>query len=190
MWPARRSMPRVRFTRILGCNKYTAMASADCLPKGSVTGDLYAGSSGSSRLVSETTIALMSARFPDLSISHLERDVLLRWSNIRILAARVVLRSRIVLWLADGRGVGSVAASAGVAPGTVRLWRRRFSEQGLAGLLRDAPGRGRKPALGPEARTALRERTGMDAALTVRERARVLGVSAATVSRWRRRTAG
>jgi transposase len=132
----------------------------------------------------------MSARSPGVSISRLERDVLLRWSRSRVLAARVVLRSRIVLSLTDGRSVKSVTAALAIAPGTVRLWRRRFNEQGLAGLLRDAPGRGRKPALGPDARHALRDGTGTDAGLTVREQARLLGVSAATVSRWRRRTAG
>ncbi|MGH9237190.1 MAG: helix-turn-helix domain-containing protein [Vicinamibacterales bacterium] len=99
-----------------------------------------------------------------------------------------MLRSRIVLMLADGYGVKAVAERLGIAPATVRLWRRRFGESGPEGLLRDAAGRGRKPLLDSETRRSLREQLGAGADPPLRERARALGVSVSTVSRWRRRS--
>ena len=88
-------------------------------------------------------------------LSQSDRELLARWSRRRTLAARVVLRSRILLMLGAGRGVAAVAAALRVAPATVRLWRRRFLEHGPQGLLKEAPGRGRKPALNLAAREAL-----------------------------------
>lgn len=117
-----------------------------------------------------------------------DRTLLFTWSRSQTLAARVVLRSRIILMLADGDSVKTVATALGIVPATVRLWGRRFRESGPSVVLRDAPGRGRKPALDLVARRALRQGSGVEDAVTVRERARELGVSASTVSRWRRRT--
>ena len=130
---------------------------------------------------------VVSGRKP-LQISVRDREVLRQWSRSRTLAARVVLRSRIVLMVAGGDGVKAVSDALRIAPATVRLWSRRFRERGPSGLLRDAPGRGRKPALDPAARQALRSAAGVGDGRTVRERARELGVSASTVSRWRRRS--
>jgi transposase len=93
----------------------------------------------------------------------------------------------IVLLSADRDSARAVAVAMGISPATVRLWRQRFSERGPAGLLRDAPGRGRKPALDPESLETLRRRFKAGAVVTTRERGRELGVSASTVSRWRRR---
>ena len=121
-------------------------------------------------------------------ISVHDRETLRRWSRSRTLAARVVLRSRIILALGEGDGVTAVADALGIAPATVRLWRRRFEEHGPAGLQQDAPGRGRKPALDLVTREALGKASGVKGALSLREHAKELGVSAATVSRWRRRS--
>jgi transposase len=118
-------------------------------------------------------------------ISKPDRKTLEEWSRSRTLAARVVLRSRIVLQLADGEGVRAVGRALGVAPATVRLWRERFLEHGPPGLLKDAPGRGRKPALDPTVRETLRTAGNGVEPLAARALARVLGVSASTVSRWR-----
>lgn len=131
--------------------------------------------------------ALGPSRKGGLEISPHDRSLLVKWSKSRTLAARVVLRSRIVLMLAHGQGVGAVADAVGVAHGTVRLWERRFRESGPQALLRDAPGRGRKPVLDSESRQALRHEPGVGGALTLQQLARKLGVSASTVSRWRRR---
>ena len=120
-------------------------------------------------------------------LSQSDRALLARWSRRRTLAARVVLRSRILLMLGAGRGVAAVAAALRVAPATVRLWRRRFLEHGPQGLLREAPGRGRKPVLDLATREALVADTQGGGFPSVRTRAGELGVSASTISRWRRR---
>jgi hypothetical protein len=44
----------------------------------------------------------------------------------------------------------SIAAAVGVNRHTVKLWRKRFAEQGLQCLWQIAPGRGRKPVYGTE----------------------------------------
>lgn len=56
---------------------------------------------------------------------------------------KVALRGRIVLLAAQGLSNQAIATQLGTSRPTVLLWRRRFSEQGVAGLLRDArkPGR-------------------------------------------------
>ena len=129
----------------------------------------------------------MGASDTALPLSTRDRKHLERWSRSRTLASRVVLRSRIVLMLADGHGVNTVTRVLKVAPATVRLWRRRVRERGAEALLQDAPGRGRKPVLDEATREALRVRHANGDQMTIRQRARELGVSAATVSRWRRR---
>ena len=53
-----------------------------------------------------------------------------------------MLRARIVLRSAEGLPIERVATETGVAIMTVKLWRRRYAERGLAGLLDEArPGR-------------------------------------------------
>ena len=62
---------------------------------------------------------------------------------------RLVLRARIVLAAAEGMKNWDIAKDCGCSPATARLWRNRWLEHGLVGLM-DAPGRGRKPKYGPE----------------------------------------
>jgi DNA-directed RNA polymerase specialized sigma24 family protein len=61
---------------------------------------------------------------------------------------REVQRARIVLMAADGLENGEIARRVDVTVDTVRKWRKRFIDHGLAGL-EEAPGRGRKPAFPP-----------------------------------------
>lgn len=122
-----------------------------------------------------------------LEISARARALLVKWSRSRTLATRVVLRSRIILLLAESGSVRSVATTLGVARGTVLLWRRRFIQHGPDTLLHDASGRGRKPVLEPSVRETLRADRKQNGAPSGRTRARELGVSASTVSRWSRR---
>lgn len=56
---------------------------------------------------------------------------------------RVALRGRIVLLAAQGLSNQAIATELGTSRPTVLLWRRRFAEQGVAGLLHDAPKPGR-----------------------------------------------
>ena len=65
-----------------------------------------------------------------------------RLSRGRSTAARVVMRSRIVLLAAEGLQNKQIAALE-VAPRMAALWRGRFLELGVEGLLKDAPARRR-----------------------------------------------
>ena len=57
-------------------------------------------------------------------------------------------RARIVLLAAWGRSTRSIAEEVGVQPRIVSNWRRRFAEEGLAGL-KDRPRGSREPLYGP-----------------------------------------
>jgi len=57
---------------------------------------------------------------------------------------RLATRARLVLRAADGVAIERIAAEVGVAIMTVKLWRRRYAEAGLAGLA-DAPRPGPPP---------------------------------------------
>lgn len=60
-------------------------------------------------------------------------------------AAVPALRARVILLAAEGRGSAAIGARLGLAPSTVRLWRRRFLQSGLEGLRdRHRPGRPRE----------------------------------------------
>lgn len=124
----------------------------------------------------------------------LEADVrrkLEQQSRRRSTAARVVLRSRIVLFAADGLQNKQIAAALNVAPRMVTLWRRRFLEQGVAGLLKDAPRPGRAPSITTEIAATLIAKTTQSTPAnathwSTRTMAREMGVSKASVSRiWR-----
>jgi hypothetical protein len=77
-------------------------------------------------------------------VSREDRRTLDRWVRMPTAPQRLVLRSRIVLLLADGYAAREVARRLGVSRPTVALWRRRYAEEGCHALTRDRPGRGRK----------------------------------------------
>jgi transposase len=83
------------------------------------------------------------------SASSTDRQLLQRWLKAPTTPQRVVRRSRIVLLAIDGMREQDIAAKVGVSRPTVRLWLSRFDKLGVEGLLRDAPGRGRRPSLEP-----------------------------------------
>jgi transposase len=64
---------------------------------------------------------------------------------------RAVHRARVVLHSAEGMAIARIAAETGVAPMTVRLWRQRYAERGLEGLI-DEPRSGRPPVYSREQR--------------------------------------
>jgi len=109
----------------------------------------------------------------------------------RSTAARVVLRSRIVLLAADGLQNKLIAATLKVAPRMVTLWRGRFLEQGVTGLLKDAPRPGPPPSITTEITAKLIAKTTQSTPAnatqwSTRTMAREMGVSKASVSRiWR-----
>jgi transposase len=87
------------------------------------------------------------------------RGSLERQARGRSTAVRVVMRSRIVLLAADGLQNNQIAAQMGIAPRTVALWRGRFLELGLNGLLKDAARPGRKPSISASVVSQVIEKT-------------------------------
>src|SRR6266700_1248480 len=134
-----------------------------------------------------------------------DRAELARWSQGRL--PWLAERARIVLACAEpGSGVARVAAELGSTRMTVRKWRRRFAEDGLAGLTdHDRPGRpvAELVLAGAEreqlSRWARRAKTSQALALRAKivlacaegrnnkEVAGQLRVTESTVARWRRR---
>ncbi len=66
-----------------------------------------------------------------------------------VLAHRVVVQAKALLWAAEGVANDEIGRRCGVDSDAVRRWRSRFAEQGVAGVGRIAKGRGRKPSLPP-----------------------------------------
>jgi transposase len=85
-----------------------------------------------------------------VAVSEDQRQQIEQWLAALGTPQQVALRCRIVL--ASGRGESEVAIAAAMKINrkTVRLWRDRFRQQGLASLWDIAPGRGRKPTYGPD----------------------------------------
>ena len=80
-----------------------------------------------------------------INLTEEERATLTRWSRGRSTAARLVHRAKIVLMAADGKMNKEIVAALGTDAQTVKRWRTRFAERGLAGISKDAPRGGRKP---------------------------------------------
>jgi DNA-binding CsgD family transcriptional regulator len=73
-----------------------------------------------------------------------ERQVLEARVRRRKAEQREVLRARIVLAAAQGEENKQIAERLGIAANTALKWRKRFFQEGLAGLAdRDRPGRPR-----------------------------------------------
>lgn len=96
----------------------------------------------------------MKSRPGEVILSEAEREVLVGITRKGKAEQREVWRARIVLLAAAGQSDLEVAAQLQVNRHTVRLWRRRFAAQGLAGL-QDAQGRGRKPVLDSKVKAAI-----------------------------------
>jgi transposase len=125
---------------------------------------------------------------PPIVLSEGVRRNLEQQSRGRTTQARVVLRSRIVLLAAEGIQNKQIAATLKVASRMAALWRGRFIEHGIEGLLKDAPRAGRRPSI---SRARLIEKTTQSTPAnathwSTRTMAREMGISKASVSRiWR-----
>ena len=82
---------------------------------------------------------------PSIVLTETERATLTRWSKGRSTPYRLVQRARIVLMAAEDMRNQTIAVALDTTPNTVGRWRRRFAEQGLAGIEKDAPRSGRRP---------------------------------------------
>jgi len=87
---------------------------------------------------------------PAIELNAAVRAELEKLMRRRTTPQRVVERCRIVLLAAQGLQNKEIAERMQVAPRMAALWRRRFLQLGVEGLLKDAPRSGRKPSITAE----------------------------------------
>lgn len=123
-------------------------------------------------------------------LSKDQREELLRFAQSRRLPAGDVFRARLMLALAEGKPWSQIEVELHTSRPTIARWKRRFEEQGLAGL--DPRHRGSEPRAATPAVQArvLRKTTQRpddgSTHWTCRKMAAALGLSKSTVQRiWR-----
>jgi transposase len=117
-----------------------------------------------------------------------ERATLEQLSRSQTAPHREVQRAKVLLLAADGVANTRISADIGVTPVTVRAWRARFLEDGLAKLGQVREGRGRKASIGAEQVRAivhdtLHTKPEGETHWSCRTMAKHAGVSPATVQR-------
>jgi len=121
-----------------------------------------------------------------IALDAAESRELQRRIRATTIAVRDRQRAEIILLRAADMTQAQIAAQLGVSRVTVNDWCQRFLAQRLAGL-DDAPGRGRKPSLPPEAVRTVLERAvtppARHARWSCRTMAREAGISQASVQR-------
>jgi transposase len=125
---------------------------------------------------------------PHIVIDETTCRELERLSCKRSMAARVVLRSRIVLLAVEGNQNKQIAEQLGVSTRMASLWCGRFIEHGIEGLLKDAPRPGRTPRITAEIVDTVVAKTTQSTPAnathwSTRTMARVTGISEASVRR-------
>lgn len=125
---------------------------------------------------------------PPVKIDDSQRETLVQWARSRSLPARQVERAKVILLAADGKTDLEIAASLHMTNKKAARWRKRFLKLGLAGLEKDAPRPGRKPAIATAVKLELIEKTTQSTPAnathwSTRTMAAEMGVSEATVRR-------
>lgn len=127
-----------------------------------------------------------------LKLTAKQRRDLLEIKKLRSTPQSVALRVRIVLGAADGVANRVLARRLSTTLPTILLWRSRYHDEGLAGILEDRPRSGRPKQISPEQEAAIVEATlrttPNDATQwSVRSMAKQQEVSPATVHRiWKK----
>ncbi len=125
-------------------------------------------------------------------LSAEERAELEKLAQGRKFPVRVVERARIVLFAAEGKQNREIAELCAVTRRTVSLWRRRFVEKRIAGILKDAPLAGRRRRIGEEVIQEIVRKTTQETPKgrthwSTRSLAKAMGLSPSTIGRaWRR----
>jgi putative transposase len=122
-----------------------------------------------------------------LVLSASERDELERMGRSHAAPHGLVRRAQIILASANGEANTAIADRFGVSNPTVCHWRKKWFEQGLAGLYGEArPGRPRthnETAVAHLLRTVLEKKPTTGTHWTVRSAAAATGLSKSTVGR-------
>ena len=74
-------------------------------------------------------------------------------------AQKVVLRASIILRYKEGKNKVTIAKEVSTSRPTVDLWIKRYKEEGITGLLKDASRPGRKPKIDQEKENKIVEAT-------------------------------
>jgi len=85
-----------------------------------------------------------------LKVSDADRTALELMARSSVLPHRQVRQAQGLLLAADGVANEAIARELDTTPDTVRRWRRKFEDGGVAAVGTIAPGRGRKPEIGDE----------------------------------------
>ena len=123
-----------------------------------------------------------------LRVTRQDREVLDALARAPKTPQRVALRARIVLGAAAGRSINGLAQELGVTRPTVMLWRQRYCDAGVDGLLKDAARPGRKKKISSKkveaiVNATLHTKPKNATHWSTRTMARAQGVSEATVRR-------
>ncbi len=135
----------------------------------------------------------MSRPAEALRVSANQRAVLEEMARSPSLPHRVVVQAKALLFAADGLANEEIARRCDATPDSVRAWRKKFGERGVAGVGSVAKGRGRKPTIPQEVIERIVHDTqfvdpGEDTHWSARTMARHVGVGKDTVARvWRAR---
>jgi len=81
---------------------------------------------------------------PPLAMTDEQRTALSVIARSTTLGHRKVVQAKALLLAADGVGNNEVARRCHTSNESVRAWRRRFEAEGVDGVGRIAPGRGRR----------------------------------------------
>ena len=127
-------------------------------------------------------------RAPSVRLHSEQRRQLTALVRAPTTSPRVRLRTAIVLRAAASTDNVLIARELGTSAATAGLWRRRFLQHGVAGLLRDAPRPGRPPVISNSVvqtvlRTTALGRPPTGASWSARSLSREVGVSKSTVQR-------
>jgi transposase len=116
------------------------------------------------------------------------RRELERLSGSRSESVRLAERSLIILLAAEGVENEEIGERLGITRQKAGRWRSRFAERGMDGILKEEPGRGRRPKLSSRKRAAIVRRTLEEKPATATQWSRTLmsaevGVSPSTIGR-------
>lgn len=121
-----------------------------------------------------------------------QKERLLFLSHAGKTPQKVAMRAQIVLFASEGLANNAIAKKLKICRPTVLLTRRKFEENGVAGILKDASRPGRKKTLSPEKeeqilKTTLEEKPRAATHWSIRSLAKHLKVSFSTVQRvWKK----
>ncbi len=125
---------------------------------------------------------------PPVVLDNSQQQALEQWARSRSLPARQVERAKVVLLAAEGKTDLEISAALRISNQKAARWRKRFLRFGLAGLEKDAPRPGRKPAIPISVKEELVHKTTQSKPenathWSTRTMAAAMGVSEATVRR-------